>query len=261
MANVLRNPYSNTAGNVPSSLGNGQIAVNQADGKLFYRASNGTVTQFSSGGGSSSVAVYASVSAFPATGSESVLYLAEDTSRLYQWESTVYAEVGGSGGGVTHASTHATGGDDPITASSIGAAAASHAHAAGDITSGTIADARLSANVVLTGDSRLSDSRTPTDGGVTDAKITSGGLSTSSLNWAAIQPWAANTAYAKGDLVSNAGIAYRRSAAGTSGSTFNIANWQQITPSAFLASQITSGTLDQSRLDFVPLHPFLLMGG
>ena len=97
-------------------------------------------------------------------------------------------------------------------------------------------------------DSRLSDSRTPTDGSVTDAKITSGGLSTSSLNWAAIQPWAANTAYAKGDLVSNAGIAYRRSAAGTSGATFNTANWQQITPSEFGASQIASGTLSNARL-------------
>jgi hypothetical protein len=27
------------------------------------------------------------------------------------------------------------------------------------------------------------------------------------------------------------------------------------------ASDLTSGTLSQSRLDFVPLHPFLLMGG
>jgi hypothetical protein len=27
------------------------------------------------------------------------LYLAEDTSRLYQWESPVYVEVGVSGGG------------------------------------------------------------------------------------------------------------------------------------------------------------------
>lgn len=80
-------------------------------------------------------------------------------------------------------------------------------------------------------DARLTDQRVPTDGSVTDAKITAAGLSTSSLNWAAIQPWAANTAYAKGDLVSNAGIAYRRSAAGTSGATFNVANWQQITPS------------------------------
>ena len=97
-------------------------------------------------------------------------------------------------------------------------------------------------------DARLTDQRTPTDGSVTDAKIASAGLSTSSLNWAAIQPWAANTAYAKGDLVSFAGIAYRRSAAGTSGATFNTANWQQITPSAFVASQIASGTLDNARL-------------
>lgn len=127
------------------------------------------------------------------------------------------------------------GGSDAITPASIGAAAAD--------------------------DARLSDTRTPTDGSVTDAKITSGGLSTSVLNWAAIQPWAANTSYAKGDLVSNAGIAYRRSAAGMSGATFNSANWQQITPSSFVASQISNGTLDQARLDFVPLHPFLLMGG
>lgn len=88
----------------------------------------------------------------------------------------------------------------------------------------------------------------PTAGSVTDASITSGGLSTSSLNWAAIQPWAANTAYAKGDLVSFQGIAYRRSAAGTSGATFNTNNWQQITPSEFVGSQITSGVLATARL-------------
>jgi len=154
-------------------------------------------------------------------------------------------------------------------------------------------------DAVGSSDARLTDTRTPTDGSVTDAKIAAAGLSTSSLNWAAIQPWAANTAYAKGDLVSNAGIAYRRSASGTSGATFNVANWQQITPSEFVASQITSGTiatarlgsgtasasnflrgdgswaaagsksasdltsgtLSEARLDHVPLHPFLLMGG
>lgn len=41
-------------------------------------------------------------------------------------------------------------------------AAASHTHAATDITSGTLSDSRLSANVVLTSDARLSDARTPT---------------------------------------------------------------------------------------------------
>jgi hypothetical protein len=59
-------------------------------------------------------------------------------------------EVGVSGGGAIHASTHATGGSDAITPASIGAAAASHVHSATDITSGTLSDARLSSSVVTT---------------------------------------------------------------------------------------------------------------
>jgi hypothetical protein len=42
-----------------------------------------------------------------------------------------------------HKSTHATGGTDALTASDIDAAAASHTHSAADITSGTVATARL----------------------------------------------------------------------------------------------------------------------
>lgn len=42
-----------------------------------------------------------------------------------------------------HTSSHATGGSDALSASDIGAAAASHTHAAADIASGTIATARL----------------------------------------------------------------------------------------------------------------------
>jgi hypothetical protein len=68
--------------------------------------------------------VYASVSDFPATGSSTALYLDESTSRLYQWESPVYVEVGTSGGGIATTS-------------------------ASDLTSGTLADARLSAHVPL----------------------------------------------------------------------------------------------------------------
>jgi hypothetical protein len=41
---------------------------------------------------------YASISAFPSVGSSSALFLASDTSRLYQWTGTVYVEVGVSGG-------------------------------------------------------------------------------------------------------------------------------------------------------------------
>jgi hypothetical protein len=79
---------------VPSSLVSGQIAVNEADGKLFYRAANGTVTQFSS------IASYATTASFPVAGaSSSVLYLAQDTSKLFQFANGVYVEIGVSGGG------------------------------------------------------------------------------------------------------------------------------------------------------------------
>lgn len=38
--------YSNTATNVPASLANGELAINQADGKIYYRNNSGVVTQF-----------------------------------------------------------------------------------------------------------------------------------------------------------------------------------------------------------------------
>jgi hypothetical protein len=82
------------------------------------------------------------------------------------------------------------------------------------------------------------------DGAVTDAKIDTAGLSTSTLNWSAIQSWAANTAYAKGALVEYLGLAYRRSVAGTSGATFVSTNWQQITPTTIPNTMVTGlGTM------------------
>jgi hypothetical protein len=88
VANVVRNPYSNTAGNTPSSLGNGVLAVNQADGRLFYRSGAGAVATFSS------IARFASTASFPAVGLASLLYLASDSSRIYQFADGVYVEVG-----------------------------------------------------------------------------------------------------------------------------------------------------------------------
>ena len=91
MANVVRNPYSNTAGNTPSSLGNGQIGVNQSDGRIFFRNSAGAVATFSS------ISSYSTAASFPAVGSSTLLYLAVDSSRIYQW-SGVYAEIGVASG-------------------------------------------------------------------------------------------------------------------------------------------------------------------
>ena len=95
MPNIVRIPYSNTAGNTPASLLNGQIGVNQSDGKLFYRNSSGVVTQLSS----SSIASYATTASFPASGNSSLLYLATDTGKVYQW-SNAYSEIGSVGGSV-----------------------------------------------------------------------------------------------------------------------------------------------------------------
>jgi hypothetical protein len=107
---------STTAGNTPSSLVSGQIAINEGDGKLFYRNASGAVTLLPTG---ASLFRHATTAGFPATGQEGALYLSVDTSKLYRWESTVYVEVG----------------------------AVATSASASDLLSGTLPDARLSSNV------------------------------------------------------------------------------------------------------------------
>jgi hypothetical protein len=93
MASTVLILRSTTAGNVPPSLASGQIALNEADGRLYYRSGAGAVAKFGS------VESYASAASFPAAGSASTLYLATSSGRLYRWaDNTVYAEVGAIGG-------------------------------------------------------------------------------------------------------------------------------------------------------------------
>jgi hypothetical protein len=92
----------------------------------------------------------------------------------------------------------------------------------------------------VTGSGTGSFAATIANGSITDAKIATTGLAASSINWVAITAWAANTSYAKGDLVSYLSVAYRRTTAGTSGATFNGSMWQQITPAIAYAD--VSGT-------------------
>lgn len=44
-------------------------------------------------------AFYANLAAFPATGTDGVIYLAKDTDTIYRWDGAAYVEVGGGGGG------------------------------------------------------------------------------------------------------------------------------------------------------------------
>jgi len=113
---------STTAGTIPSSLVSGQIAVNEGDGKLFYRSSAGVVTALPTG---APLVSHATTAGFPATGQEGALYLSVDTSKIYRWESTAYVELGAVATGVSaHASSHSTGGSDAITPANIGAVSA-----------------------------------------------------------------------------------------------------------------------------------------
>jgi hypothetical protein len=68
------------------------------------------------------------------------------------------------------------------TAASTSFAASSHTHGASEIVSGTLPDARLSANVVLTGDARLSDARTPVSHNHPATDIVSGTLADARLS-------------------------------------------------------------------------------
>ena len=91
---------STTASAVPSSLVSGQIAINEADGKLFYRNGSGVVTQLATGGGGGTeLFTYATTANFPGTGATTALYLSIASGRVYQWNGSVYSEVGPVGGG------------------------------------------------------------------------------------------------------------------------------------------------------------------
>ncbi len=99
MANTVRILRSTTPGATPSALVSGQIALNEADGKLFYRTAAGAVAELSTGGGGGTTEVleYATPASFPSTGTAARLYVATDTSRVYRWDAagSVYVEVGG----------------------------------------------------------------------------------------------------------------------------------------------------------------------
>lgn len=86
---------------MPPSLVSGQIAINEADGKLFYRNGSGVVTQLATGGGGGGTELfpYANTASFPGTGATTALYLSIASGRVYQWNGSVYSEVGPVGGG------------------------------------------------------------------------------------------------------------------------------------------------------------------
>jgi hypothetical protein len=111
------------------------------------------------------------------------------------------------------------------------------------LTTGTVADARLSANVVLTADSRLSDSRTPTAHKATHATGGADALTASDIGAAA-----ASHTHAASDIASGT-IATARLGSGTaSSSTFLRGDGSWAAAGSTNANDITTGTLAFARL-------------
>jgi hypothetical protein len=101
MSNVLKPKRSWTANAVPttSDLSSNEVAFNFADNKLFVRnpTTGNIVSVALGGGGSSSIVTASTVAGFPATGTAGILYVALDTSKVFQWQGA-YLEVGAAGG-------------------------------------------------------------------------------------------------------------------------------------------------------------------
>lgn len=95
---------------------------------------------------------------------------------LTRWNSLAYwgaAEVSSGDYGQVIVNQDGTWSVD-ITPADIGASAVGHTHSASEIASGTLSDSRLSGNVVLTADARLSDAREWSAGTITQADAEAG---------------------------------------------------------------------------------------
>lgn len=162
------------------------------------------------------------------------------------WNFAIAGQVGVTGPTGPTGATGATGatgssGVISVTAPITNSGTSTSAQLGIDQTALSITPSQVSGTAVITTDSRLSDTRTPTDASVTNAKIASAGLAQSSLTSNVIADWAASTVYARNDLVNYLGVAYRRISAGTSGATFDSAMWNAQTPAlSAVAANITS---------------------
>jgi len=106
---TVRIKRSNTASAVPASLADGEIAVNQQDGKLYYHTAAGGVASLVSSS-TASIFEYGTTASFPSTGVAATLYVATDTGKAYHWiNDAVYVEFGPFGSPGAQGATGATG--------------------------------------------------------------------------------------------------------------------------------------------------------
>jgi hypothetical protein len=260
----------------------GMLALTLSDGKVWKLASDLTTwSEFSAGTSSASSVAWTDITGRPATFTPSAhTHQVADVSGLQT--ALDLKQAAGSYAAASHSQAWSTITSTPTTLSGYGITDAvgssdsrltdsrtptSHVHGnisnAGAIgstsgqivvttTSGVLTTAATIASTAVSGlptagtgstnycagnDSRLSDSRSPTSHASTHA---SGGADAISI--------------AASQVSGLATVA-------TSGSYSDLSNKPTIPAATTSASALTSGTLSQARLDFTPIHPFVLMGG
>ena len=93
MANVIKLKNSGTANSTPTSLEVGELAINYADGILYYKNSSNAISILSSAlyaQGASSIEIATTPPASPSSGD---LWFESDTGTFYVFDGTYWVEV------------------------------------------------------------------------------------------------------------------------------------------------------------------------
>lgn len=93
MSNTIIIKRSGTASATPSSLEFGELALNYADGKLYYKNSSNAIVQIS--GGSGGITVSDTIPSSPTTGQ---LWFESDTGKLFIYYDSSWVDISGSDG-------------------------------------------------------------------------------------------------------------------------------------------------------------------
>lgn len=89
MANTIKLKNSGTTTNSPSSLEYGELAINYADGKLFYKDGGGNIVDFANARSTVSDAA-------PSNPAEGDIWFESDTGDVFVYYDSVWVDVGGT---------------------------------------------------------------------------------------------------------------------------------------------------------------------
>jgi hypothetical protein len=95
MANVIKIKNSGTANAAPTSLEIGELAINYADGKIYYKNSSNAIVEFTSSGSGSSTTISETAPSNPSAGD---VWFESDTGKMFIYYDSFWVETSGADG-------------------------------------------------------------------------------------------------------------------------------------------------------------------